>query len=62
MGDEFIVEELGEDTIAPKKINLRALLEDAIEKAKSVDLDKLEREIEEESNQLARQKFKVSSR
>ena len=36
------------------------LLEDAIEKAKSIDLEKLEREIEEESNQLARQKFKVS--
>jgi hypothetical protein len=57
-----MVEELGEDTIAPKKINLRALLEYAIEKAKSFDLDELEREIEAESNQLARQKFKVSSR
>lgn len=61
-GDEFVAEDLGEDTIILKKINLRALLEDAIEKAKSVDLDKLERDIEEESNQLARQKFKVSSR
>ncbi len=50
-GDEFLAEDLGEDTIILKKINLRALLEDAIEKAKSVDLDKLEREIEEESNQ-----------
>jgi AbrB family looped-hinge helix DNA binding protein len=61
-GDEFVAEDLGEDTIILKKINLRALLEDAIEKAKSIDLDKLEREIEEESNQLARQKFKVSPR
>ncbi len=61
-GDEFVAEDLGEDTIILKKINLRVLLEDAIEKAKSIDLDKLEREIEEESNQLARQKFKVSSR
>jgi AbrB family looped-hinge helix DNA binding protein len=60
-GDEFVAENLGEDTILLKKINLRALLEDAIEKAKSIDLDKLQREIEEESNQLARQKFKVSS-
>jgi AbrB family transcriptional regulator (stage V sporulation protein T) len=49
-GDEFLAEDLGEDTIILKKINLRALLEDAIEKAKSIDLDKLEREIEEESN------------
>lgn len=61
-GDEFVAEDIGEDTIILKKINLRALLEDAIEKAKSVDLDKLEREIEEESNKLARQKFKVSPR
>ena len=61
-GDEFVAEDLGEDTIVLKKINLRALLEDAIVKAKSVDLDKLEKEIEEESNKLARQKFKSSSR
>ena len=57
-GDEFAVEDLGEDTIILKRIDLRALLKDAIEKAKSVDLEELEREIEEESNQLARQKFK----
>ena len=61
-GDEFLAEELGEDTIILKKINLRVLLEDAIEKAKSIDLDQLEREIEEESNQLDRQRFKVSHR
>ena len=61
-GDEFVAEDLGEDTIVLKKINLRTLLEDAIVKAKSVDLDKLEKEIEEESNQLARQKFKISAR
>jgi AbrB family transcriptional regulator (stage V sporulation protein T) len=61
-GDEFVAEDLGEDTIVLKKINSRLLLEGAIEKAKSIDLDKLESEIEEESNQLARQKFKISSR
>ena len=61
-GDEFLAEDLGEDTIVLKKINLRALLEDAIVKAKSIDLDKLEEEIEQESNQLARQKFKVFDR
>ena len=44
------------------RIDLRALLEDAIVKAKSQGLDKLEEEIEEESNQLARQKYKISSR
>jgi AbrB family looped-hinge helix DNA binding protein len=61
-GDEFAVEDLGEDTIILKRIDLRALLKDAIETAKSVDLEEIEREIEEESNQLARQKFKVSPR
>lgn len=61
-GDEFAVEDLGEDTIILKRIDLRALLKDAIDKAKSVDFEELEREIEEESNQLARQKFKVSPR
>jgi hypothetical protein len=34
-------------------------LEEIIEKAKNVDLDKLEAEIEEEANKLARQKYKV---
>ena len=61
-GDEFAVEDLGEDTIILKRIDLRALLKDAIDKAKSVDLEELEREIEEESTQLAREKFKVSPR
>lgn len=62
VGDQFVAEEAGEDTIILKKIDLRTILEDAIEKAKSIDLDKLEREIEEESNQIARKKFKVSTR
>ncbi|HOI70537.1 MAG: SpoVT / AbrB like domain protein [Methanosaeta sp. PtaB.Bin087] len=61
-GDELIAEELGEDTIILKKINLQSLLEDAIEIAMSVNLDRFEREIEEESNQLARKKFKVYPR
>lgn len=41
------------------KGELRSLLEEIIEKAKNVDLDKLEAEIEEEANKLARQKYKV---
>jgi hypothetical protein len=47
IGDEFVAEDLGEDTIILKKINLRVLLKDAIEKAKSIDLDELKGEIEE---------------
>lgn len=41
-GDELIAEELGEDTIILKKINLQSLLEDAIEIAMSVNLDRFE--------------------
>jgi AbrB family looped-hinge helix DNA binding protein len=58
-GDEFIVDELGPDSLVLKKVDLRAMIEDIIEKAKNVDLDQLEAEIEEEANKLARQKYKV---
>jgi AbrB family looped-hinge helix DNA binding protein len=58
-GDEFIVEELGPDSLVLKRVNLRALMQDIIEKAKHIDMDKLETEIEEEANRLARQKYKI---
>jgi AbrB family transcriptional regulator (stage V sporulation protein T) len=53
------VDELGPDAIVLKKIDLKSLLDEIIEKAKNVDLDKFEAEIEEEANKLARQKYKV---
>ena len=58
-GDEFAVYELGPDAIVLKKIDLKSLLDEIIEKAKNVDLDKFEAEIEDEANKLARQKYKV---
>jgi AbrB family looped-hinge helix DNA binding protein len=57
-GDEFIVDELGPDALVLKKVDLRAMIEDIIEKAKNVDLDRLEAEIEEEAERLARKKYK----
>lgn len=42
-----------------EKINMRSLLEEAIEKAKDIDHEKAEREIEEESNQLAKKRFDI---
>jgi len=42
-----------------EKIKLRSLLEEAIEKAKGIDHEKAEREIEEESNQLAKKRFEI---
>jgi len=61
-GDEFAIDSLGGGTFIIKKIDLRALLEEAIEKAKGIDHDKVEREIEAESNQLAKKRFEVRSR
>jgi AbrB family looped-hinge helix DNA binding protein len=61
-GDEFAIDTLGEGTFIVKKIDLRSLLEEAIEKAKGIDHDRIEREIEEESNQLAKKRFAVRSR
>ena len=58
-GDEFIVDELGPDALVLKRVDLRAMIEDIIEKAKNVDLDRLEEEIEEEANRLARKKYQV---
>ncbi|HWQ20520.1 MAG TPA: AbrB/MazE/SpoVT family DNA-binding domain-containing protein [Methanotrichaceae archaeon] len=58
-GDEFIVDEIGPDSLVLKRVNLRALIEDIIDKAKDVDMDKLEAEIEEEANQLARRRYKI---
>lgn len=49
----------GKSMFVLKKINLRALLEEAIEKAKGIDHNKIEREIEEESNRLAKKRFVV---
>jgi AbrB family transcriptional regulator (stage V sporulation protein T) len=58
-GDEFIVTELDGDSLVLKKVDLRSMIEDLIEKAKNVDLDQLEAEIEEEANKLARKKYKI---
>jgi len=61
-GDEFAVDSLGEGIFILKKIDLRSLLKEAIEKAKGINHEKVERGIEEESNQLARKRFEVCPR
>ncbi len=58
-GDEFAVDELGPDTILLKKVDVRAMIKDAIERAKNIDLDRLEAEMEEEGNRVARKMRKV---
>lgn len=59
-GEEFLVANVDENAVILKRIDVRKMLEDLIEKAKSIDLEKLEREIEEEGNRIARRKHKIS--
>jgi AbrB family transcriptional regulator (stage V sporulation protein T) len=58
-GDEFVVDEFGPDTILLKKVDVRAMISDAIKRAKNVDLDRLETEMEEEGNRVARKMYKI---
>lgn len=55
-------ENSGKNKFILKKTNLQALLQEAIEKAKGIDHNKIEREIEEESNRLAKKKFELDLR
>ncbi len=58
-GEEFLVADIDENAVILKRIDVRKMLEDLIEKAKSIDLEKLEREIEEEGNRIAREKYRI---
>jgi len=58
-GDEFIIGEATEGSILLKKKDLRAVLEGVIKEARNVDLNKLERDVEDEGNRIAREKYKI---
>jgi len=58
-GDEFVVDEVGPDTILIRKVDVRAMIQDAIERARSVDLDKLQKEMDEEGNRVAKKMYQV---
>lgn len=58
-GDEFVIGEATSDSITLKKMDLRTIFEGVIKEAQKVDLDKLERDIEEEGNRVAREKYKI---
>lgn len=47
------------DFIILKKKDLRAVLEGMIKEASNVDLDKLEKDVEDEGNRIAREKYKI---
>jgi AbrB family looped-hinge helix DNA binding protein len=58
-GDEFVIDEVGPDTILLRKVDVRAMIQDAIERAKSLDLDKLQKDMEEEGDRVASKMYKV---
>ena len=58
-GDEFVLGEATEGSILLKKKDLRTILEGVIKEARNVDLDKLERDAEDEGNRIAREKYKI---
>ncbi|MDD4162062.1 MAG: AbrB family transcriptional regulator [Methanothrix sp.] len=60
-GDEFVMGEATSDSVLLKKKDLLTILEGVIEEARKVDLDKLERDVEEEGNRIARDKYKMCS-
>lgn len=56
-GEEFLVTDIDKNAVILKRIDVRKMLEDLIERVKSVDLEKLEEEIEREGNRVAREKI-----
>ncbi len=60
-GDEFVIGEATSDSILLKKRDLRTILEGVIKEADKVDLDKLEKDVEEEGNRIAREMYKMRS-
>jgi AbrB family transcriptional regulator (stage V sporulation protein T) len=58
-GDEFVIGEATNETILLKKMDLAAIMKGIIEEARKVDLDKLEQEIEEEGNKIARKNHTI---
>lgn len=60
-GDEFVIGEATSDSILLKKKDLRTILEGVIKEARKVDLDKLDMDVEEEGNRMAREKYEMRS-
>ena len=58
-GNKFVIGKATEGSILLEKTALGAVLEGVIKEARHVDLDKLEREAEDEGNRIAREKYKI---
>ena len=59
-GDEFLITEIDNETIILKRFDVKKMLKELVEKAKDIDIDNLEREVSEEGDRVAKEKYKIS--
>ncbi|MBU4139617.1 MAG: AbrB/MazE/SpoVT family DNA-binding domain-containing protein [Euryarchaeota archaeon] len=55
--EEMFVMNAGKEIIVLKKVNVKKIIEEIIEKVKGFDLETLERELEKEGNKIAKKKY-----
>jgi AbrB family transcriptional regulator (stage V sporulation protein T) len=55
--EEMFVMSAGNEIIVLKKVNIKKMVKDIIEKVKGFNLEALEREIEEEGSKIAKKKY-----
>lgn len=55
--EEMFVMNAGNEIIVLKKVNVKKIIEEIIEKVKGFDLETLERELEKEGNKIAKKKY-----
>ncbi|NJD78665.1 MAG: AbrB family transcriptional regulator [Candidatus Methanoperedens sp.] len=56
-GEELFAMNAGKDTILLRKVNIKKMMGNIIEKIKEIDFEKLELEVEDEGNRIARKKY-----
>jgi len=56
-GVEFIIEDIDDETFILKKIDLKELISHVKEEIKGKDIEKLNEEVEEEADEIAKVKF-----
>lgn len=55
--EEMFVMSVGKEMVLLKKVNVKKMVEDIIEKVKGFDLEAIEKEIEEEGSKIAKKKY-----
>ena len=56
-GEEFLVTEIDGDTIVLRRFNVKKMLEKLVKNSRRINLEKLEAEIEEEGNRVAKELY-----